>query len=175
MVSRSSENGFVQIIQIGPSPGILAGPVPEPPLPAQESTAPPPLPATAAPAGTPIGITLETLGMAPLDDLDFPSGSSDLVPGAYASLAELATYLRANPARSVALVGHTDASGALEVNITLSRRRAASVLDRLLSLGVPRAQMTAQGVGPLAPRQANLTPEGRAQNRRVEVVLTSTR
>ena len=91
------------------------------------------------------------------------------------SLQALAAFLRADPARRVTLVGHTDTVGALDRNIALSKRRAASVLERLVSAhGVPRAQIAAEGMGYLAPIASNLTPEGREANRRVEVVLLNT-
>ena len=90
-------------------------------------------------------------------------------------MARLGAYLLANPDKTVALVGHTDAEGSLAGNIALSQRRAASVLERLVSVyGVPRSQMEAEGVGYLAPRLSNLTEEGRRKNRRVEVIMTST-
>jgi OOP family OmpA-OmpF porin len=70
------------------------------------------------------------------------------------------------------LVGHTDATGGLEINISVSRRRAASVVERLVAAyNVPRAQIAAEGVGYLAPRATNLTDAGRTANRRVEAVL----
>jgi OOP family OmpA-OmpF porin len=76
----------------------------------------------------------------------------------------------------VVLVGHTDASGGLAGNTALSRARAASVRDRLMAeYAVPAAQITAEGVGYLAPRATNKTEDGRARNRRVEAILTSTR
>jgi len=72
-------------------------------------------------------------------------------------------------------VGHTDAEGSLDGNIALSRRRAASVLERLVTAyQVDRRQMEAQGMGYLAPIASNLTEEGREANRRVEVIVTST-
>lgn len=118
---------------------------------------------------------LETTGHVVLDDLDFALGTTDLGEGPYASLQELAAYLIAHPDRQIALVGHTDAIGGLDVNITVSRRRAISVLERLArAYEVPKAQMTAQGVGYMAPRASNLTEEGRTANRRVEAVLIST-
>jgi OOP family OmpA-OmpF porin len=87
----------------------------------------------------------------------------------------LAAYLIANPARQVVLVGHTDAVGSLESNITLSKRRAASVEARLEDeYGVPSAQLSADGVGFLSPLVSNLTEDGRNRNRRVEAVLIST-
>ncbi len=75
----------------------------------------------------------------------------------------------------MALVGHTDFAGALDSNIALSKKRAASVADRLVqSYGVNRTQLDPEGVGYLAPRATNQTDAGRTQNRRVEVMITST-
>ena len=94
---------------------------------------------------------------------------------AFASLQALADYLRIYPDRTVALVGHTDSAGSLEANIALSKRRAKAVMEHLIKeYGVSAAQVNADGVGFLSPIASNLTSEGRAQNRRVEVVLTST-
>jgi len=107
-----------------------------------------------------------------LSDLTFASGSSELGTGDYGSLGDLAKFLKDNPARRVILVGHTDAVGSLEGNRTLSRRRAASVRQRLVqSCGVPGAQVTADGAGYLSPVASNGTEEGREANRRVEAVL----
>ncbi len=76
----------------------------------------------------------------------------------------------------VILVGHTDASGPLDMNVAVSRKRAESVVARLINVyGVPSAQVSAEGVGYLSPRASNLTDEGRHKNRRVEAVLASTR
>ena len=114
-------------------------------------------------------------GAVALDDLVFASGSSSLTEGSYASLADLAAWLQANPEMTIALVGHTDASGGLEGNIALSRKRADSVRARLIeTYDVPTRQVEAQGVGYLSPRASNLTEAGRNKNRRVEVILTST-
>lgn len=148
---------FVQVITVAPG--------------APEAGGLHPGPAAPQPAGD-LGAALEATGRAVLADLVFPSGSAQLGEGDYPSLAALALWLAADPSRRVALVGHTDAQGGLEGNITLSRRRAASVLERLATtLDVPRRQMQAEGAGWLAPVATNLTPEGREANRRVEVVL----
>jgi len=58
--------------------------------------------------------------------------------------------------------------------MALGKARAEAVRKALIAKGVPQGQVSAAGVGYLAPRATNLTPEGRAENRRVEVVLTST-
>ena len=117
---------------------------------------------------------LEATGHVVLDDLTFATGSVDLGPGPYASLEELAGNLAASASRRVVLVGHTDATGGLEVNIAVSRRRAQSVAERLVSAyQVPRAQISAEGVGYLVPRASNLSEAGRTANRRVEAVLVA--
>lgn len=122
------------------------------------------------------GLTTRLLaeGHAVLADLEFQTGSSDLGAGPYASLDELGAWLAANPSARIVLVGHTDAVGSLDANTSLSQRRAASVADRLVSaFGTDPAQMQAAGAGYLSPVASNLTAEGRAANRRVEVVLLS--
>jgi OOP family OmpA-OmpF porin len=168
LVSRSSGAGFVQMISMGAaldagSSGLAAQ---------DEPDATPPAP---QPPPTDFAAALETGGSVPLDDLIFESGSAELGKGNFDSLDALAAYLAANPGRIVALVGHTDASGGLAGNVALSTARAASVRDRLVQEhGVPAQQVMAEGVGYLAPRATNLTPEGRAKNRRVEVMITST-
>jgi OOP family OmpA-OmpF porin len=122
-----------------------------------------------------IGNRLETQGHATLQDLVFKTGSSELGDESFASLADLAAYLNDQPTRKVTLVGHTDAEGALDPNVALSKRRATAVMQRLLrTYGVSRAQVAADGVGYLSPVASNLTADGRAQNRRVEVILNST-
>lgn len=181
IVSRSAENGYVQMVEIGATRA-----APPPLQPSGETPVTLPL----APAGPPetsepdavaladgsLAAALETGGSVPLDDLSFATGSADLAAGDFASLRGLAAYLAAHPDRTVTLVGHTDASGGLDANIALSKRRAIAVRDRLTgTLGVVSGQISAQGVGYLAPRASNLTDAGRSRNRRVEAVLTSTR
>jgi outer membrane protein OmpA-like peptidoglycan-associated protein len=182
IVSRASNAGFVQVTRVG---GAL------PPADVRLSTMAPPLapvaapltspdtapiaPATTPPIPSELGQRLETGGAVALDDLVFPSGAAVLAEGDYASLSALAAYLATNPARQVAIVGHTDASGGLDANIALSRRRAESVRRTLIDrYGAKGAQVQAEGVGYLSPRASNLTATGRAANRRVEVMLTST-
>lgn len=121
-----------------------------------------------------IGTLLRTEGVAVLEDLTFATGSSTLAAESYTSLTALAAHLAAHPGDAVALVGHTDAEGSLEANVALSQDRANAVRAFLINtLGVSEAQIAARGIGYLAPRASNLSPEGRARNRRVEVVLTA--
>lgn len=169
-VSRSAESGFVQITSVLPSGSA-------PPVATGSTKTPADGPfADAAPAGAAeFAQALERDGAVALDDLVFETGSAELEDEAFASLRSIAAYLAAHPDRSVTLVGHTDALGPLEVNIALSQKRAQSVQARLVTeLGVKAGQVTAQGVGYLAPRASNLTEDGRQKNRRVEVILTST-
>lgn len=163
-VSRSSTLGFVQITQIGKAqsvPETLVSPtadVPEKPAAITNST--------------PMAEGLAKQGSVALDDLIFESGAADLAPGEYASIEALAAYLRASPTQRVALVGHTDASGGLAGNIALSRERAASVRAWMIkNYAIPADQITAEGVGYLAPRDSNVTDQGRTRNRRVEAML----
>ena len=177
LISRSGNAGFVQLIQIGPEDAADAAPIA-----LTASTKSPD--ASAAPAAAlaeendlaNCATSLEEKGSFILEDLIFETGSSALSAGKFASLTSLAQYLKIHPDRKVMLVGHTDAKGSLAGNIALSRKRAASVEKRLVAdYGVDPRQLTAQGMGYLAPRASNLTDAGRTRNRRVEVILTSTR
>ncbi|ABG30622.1 OmpA family protein [Roseobacter denitrificans] len=110
-----------------------------------------------------------------LPGLEFSVGTSDLGPGPFSALKELSDFLTRSQDMRVALVGHTDATGTLAANISLSRARARSVRSRLIeTYGVSPDQVDAEGMGYLAPIASNLTEEGRRLNRRVEVVLLNT-
>ncbi len=111
-------------------------------------------------------------GYAVLSDLDYEPGSSKLGSGPFRSLKELADFMKNRPAAEIILVGHTDNTGASDANIALSKRRAASVVERLVAkYGIAAKRITAQGVGFLAPLTANTDKSGREQNRRVEAVI----
>ena len=129
-------------------------------------------PGTDAPPNSDLARRLLSDGHAVLDGLEFPSGSASLSGDRYPSLEALARFLEENPAATVVLVGHTDAVGALDANTALSRARAQSVRARLIgTYGIDPERLLAEGAGYLAPVAGNLTPEGRAANRRVEAVL----
>lgn len=111
-------------------------------------------------------------GFVVLEGLDFSVGTIDLGRGPFASLEQLAKILAENPTLRVALVGHTDTVGGLDVNISLSRERARSVRTRLIEqYGVDASRLDAEGMGYLSPVATNLTAEGRRQNRRVEAII----
>lgn len=173
IASRTSRAGFVQVTSVGPPD---AAPI------SSEATGGSLTSAdrAAAPAGTvlisegDVATQLETVGRAILPDLVFETGSAQLGEGDFPSLQDLADYLTANPTRIVALVGHTDSVGSLDANIALSKRRAGSVRERLVSAySIPRRQLQAEGMGYLSPIASNLTEDGRDANRRVEVIMVS--
>ena len=178
VISRSADTGFVQLTTIGPAPigaPDLSVSTKSPFDPSATSAAEPAAqPAAAAPAA-PLAAALTEGRPFALDDLVFPSGQAQLAQGDYASLRDLADWLTSNPTATVELVGHTDSSGPADANIALSLARADSTRAALVALGVDPARLFTRGAGPAAPRADNATPEGRAQNRRVEVMLTSTR
>ena len=101
----------------------------------------------------------------------FDTGKADVKPESAPALQEVAKLLKANPALKVYVVGHTDNVGGLAGNIDLSKRRAASVVLSLTTqYGVSAAQLQSFGAGPYAPVATNHTEDGRALNRRVELV-----
>jgi len=160
LASGSATRRFLQVIHVGP-PG------------ASEGARQPGQMAAPQPAQT-SGLVAALLrdGRIPLDDLTFSSARTALTEGPYPSLEALAAYIRAHPGTRIALVGHTDAVGALEGNIAISRARADAVVRRLVEThGVPAGQVRAEGIGFLSPRASNRTDAGRAANRRVEAVL----
>lgn len=168
-VSRGGNSGFLQMTEVA-DPGNI-----EPVIVASSMSPDATAVGTELPS-TALAEQLVTIGRAPLDDLSFNTGSSQLGSGRFGSLAELAAYLKTNPGKTVALVGHTDAEGSLAGNLALSKKRARSVMSRLISVyGVSPSQLEAAGVGYLVPRASNLSQDGRTKNRRVEVILTSTR
>ncbi len=163
LVSRSALLGFVQLIEVGAARAIA---VPAVRAPVPEAIAALPLEDDA------VGAALSTKGSLVLEDVVFASGASVLGAEPIASLTALAAWLKADPSRAVVVVGHTDASGGLAINVALGAQRADAIRGRLVGgLGVPSAQVTAEGAGYLAPRASNLTEDGRRLNRRVEVVL----
>lgn len=166
LVSRSATRGFVQVVQVGSASDI--------PVPVVASTKTPAVNDPVITAGD-LTTRLETRGRAVLRDVEFATGTSQLGDGDFASLSILADYLNSHPDRRIMLVGHTDSVGDLDRNIALSKKRATSVAEYLIgALGVAPEQVSAEGVGYLAPMASNLTDDGREKNRRVEVILTST-
>ena len=102
----------------------------------------------------------------------FTSGKSELLPAAQVKLNDVAKALtEQDPESTMVVEGHTDSQGAAEFNQTLSRDRARSVRDYLVSRGIASDRITAEGFGPTRTIGDNATAEGRANNRRVEIVV----
>jgi outer membrane protein OmpA-like peptidoglycan-associated protein len=108
-----------------------------------------------------------------LGDVLFDTGRAELKSGAFSTIDRLATFLRENPERRVAIEGHTDAVGSDSSNQSLSQRRAEAVRAALVSRGIDGTRITAQGMGEAVPVANNSTGEGRQRNRRVEVIIAN--
>jgi outer membrane protein OmpA-like peptidoglycan-associated protein len=111
-------------------------------------------------------------------DVLFDFDSAALRPEAVASLRKVAALVAAHPARPVRIDGHTDAKGADDYNQALSERRAASVKDWLVKDGgIEASRISTRGLGESQPKAANQKPDGsddpdgRQQNRRVEITI----
>ncbi|MCX6560380.1 MAG: OmpA family protein [Candidatus Aminicenantes bacterium] len=114
---------------------------------------------------------LQTDGHMAIQGIYFDTGKSDLKPESAAAVGEIAKLLKADPPLKVFVVGHTDTVGSMESNLALSQSRAQSVLQALIrDHGIDAARLKAHGCGPFAPVATNGTEEGRAKNRRVELV-----
>ena len=102
----------------------------------------------------------------------FETGSARIARQSYPLLADVAAALGGLPAdRRVSVEGHTDDRGRRAANVRLSARRAQAVVDHLVGLGVAKARLSARGHGPDRPVAPNDTAEGRAKNRRVELLI----
>jgi OmpA-OmpF porin, OOP family len=107
-----------------------------------------------------------------LGDVLFDTGQATLKPGAELAMNRLATFLSASPQTRVLIEGHTDSVGSEEYNEVLSERRARAVATQLISRGISADQLQTAGRGKGYPVASNATPEGRQQNRRVEIVFS---
>ena len=107
-----------------------------------------------------------------LGDVLFDTGQATLKPGAGLVLGRLAAYLSANPHTKIMIEGHTDSRGADDYNEALSERRAQAVADALAARGIASDNLRTRGRGKAFPVASNDTPEGRQQNRRVEIIFS---
>jgi outer membrane protein OmpA-like peptidoglycan-associated protein len=102
----------------------------------------------------------------------FASAKYDLLPTAQTNLAQVADALsKSDPDSKITVAGYTDSQGGEAYNLELSQHRADAVRSFLVSHGVAPDRITAQGFGPAQPVADNASPEGRADNRRVEIVV----
>jgi OOP family OmpA-OmpF porin len=131
-------------------------PPPPPPPPAPPAEAPPP------PAGARI---------ASLAGPHFAFDEATLTAEGRERVEEAAKFLREHPDLRVSVDGYTDAIGSDAYNLRLSERRARTVRDHLVEQGIAESRIQVRGLGKARPVADNRTPEGRAQNRRVEIVV----
>ncbi len=104
-------------------------------------------------------------------DILFNVDSAAVQPALRSDLGTLAASLNRYPDSTVTIVGHTDSTGAASYNQNLSERRAISVANVLINNGVSSSRLRTFGAGEDQPIASNLTPEGRAQNRRVDITI----
>ena len=104
-------------------------------------------------------------------NITFATDQDQVIPPFYRTLDSVAIVLNKFNKSYIDVNGHTDSTGSLQHNQDLSQRRAASVANYLASRGVDQRRMSTMGFGPSQPVASNATPDGRAQNRRVEVQI----
>ncbi len=115
--------------------------------------------------------SIDKTGKVAVYGIYFDTGKSTLKPESQPTLLEIAKLMKTNPALKLYVVGHTDNTGAFDANMKLSMDRAAAVVNALVSQhSVNAAGLKACGDGPTAPVATNDTEEGKALNRRVELV-----
>jgi OOP family OmpA-OmpF porin len=118
-----------------------------------------------------VGSTLTATGKYVSHGITFDTDSDHLKPESAAVIKSIASALIKNPALKLAINGYTDSTGNADHNLDLSKRRATAVMGVLVSqFSIDASRLTADGFGPKDPIGSNDTPDGRAQNRRVEFV-----
>lgn len=105
-------------------------------------------------------------------DILFPSGSAELKAGALENVAKISDILRKYPENRITVVGHTDSTGRKQTNAILSEQRAQAVKIQMAKSGVPDNSISVSGMGDSQPVAPNTSDVGRAQNRRVELIIT---
>jgi OOP family OmpA-OmpF porin len=106
------------------------------------------------------------------NDILFELNKAELKPGAMRNLYPLITFLKDHPQRNLLIEGYTDSTGSDSYNLNLSQRRAAAVRDFLSMNGISPDRIKAQGYGEEYPVATNSNEAGRAQNRRVELIIS---
>lgn len=114
--------------------------------------------------------SIASTGKAAVYGIYFDTGRAVVKPESEPTLAEIVKLLKQDARLKLYVVGHTDDTGALEANVKLSADRAAAVTAALAARGVDAARLKPAGSGPYSPAASNRTEEGRAKNRRVELV-----
>lgn len=115
--------------------------------------------------------SIKNTGKAAIYGIYFDSGKAEIKPESEPALNEIVKLLQADPKLKLYVVGHTDNVGTYDYNVNLSKERADAVVKVLTGkYGIAVSRLLACGDGPAAPVESNRTEEGRAKNRRVELV-----
>ncbi|HUI31364.1 MAG TPA: OmpA family protein [Candidatus Acidoferrales bacterium] len=114
--------------------------------------------------------SIASTGKAAVYGIYFDTGKFDVKPESGPALDEITKLLKQNPSLALYVVGHTDNVGTLESNLKLSANRADAVVKALIGRGIDGSRLKSSGVGPYCPVASNATDEGKAKNRRVELV-----
>lgn len=114
--------------------------------------------------------SIEATGRVSLYGIGFDFDKATIRPESQPTLDEIVKYLKADPARRLVVAGHTDGEGAFDYNVDLSARRARAVVEALVKAGIAPVRLRPFGAGMAAPIASNATEDGRAKNRRVELV-----
>ena len=163
-----------QKAQPAPKPEPVAQPEPAPaPVPAAEPVAQPAPPAPEYKTEQAAQLDKAQSGdtVVILEGVNFEFDSARLRPDALPILDEAVTVLDRRKDISVDVVGHTDSTGTTQYNQGLSERRAKAVYDYFVSKGIAADRLSSRGYGETKPAYSNATREGRAKNRRVELVV----
>jgi outer membrane protein OmpA-like peptidoglycan-associated protein len=118
---------------------------------------------------TPEGATVDAKGCWVLTGVLFDSGKWEIKSQFIPALDEVVVILREKPQLKLEIQGHTDSRGSAEYNQRVSRNRAAAVMEYLVKKGIEKDRLVAVGYESSKPLKSNATPDGRAQNRRVEL------
>jgi len=119
---------------------------------------------------TALGSELNKSGHVAVYGIHFDTAKADILPNSEATLNEIMKLMQQDSALKVSVEGHTDNQGSPVANQTLSEKRAQAVVKWLTQHGVASGRLTAKGFGPTHPIADNSTEDGRAKNRRVELV-----
>lgn len=106
-----------------------------------------------------------------INDILFATASADLTGRSKFIIREFAEFLESNPGITIHIQGHTDDDGSADNNLSLSQKRAESVKNYLIKLGIDAKRLKAKGYGQTEPKVPNTTPENKAKNRRTDFVI----
>jgi OmpA-OmpF porin, OOP family len=152
-----------------PVPAVPAAPAPATPVAPAPPAATPPAPVVPKPAPEVVAACSADLATSVTSGrILFQSSKADVLPVSQPVIDRIADVMKRCAAMRIEIAGHTDSTGTAGFNETLSRDRAAAILALLVKAGVSTARMKSAGYGPSRPVADNVTPEGKAKNRRIE-------